>query len=77
MGKTYSRNNENNGDPQVNIVNTLEGHSEAHNGHEAKLWIIIVLVGILLAIILNREYTRRVKKRAIVTAKSIARLEEI
>ena len=77
MGKSYSRNVENTGDAQVNIFNALETHSDAHAGHEVKLYTIIALLGILLAIILHREYTRRVKKRAIITAKSMARLDEV
>ena len=77
MGKSYSRSVENKGDAQVNVYNALEAHSEAHEGHELKLWTIIVLLGILFAISLHREYTRRVKKRAIVTARSVAWLDEV
>ena len=77
MGKSYSRSVENKGDAQVNIYNALETHSDAHARHEIKLYIIIALIGLLLPIILHREYTRRVKKRAILTAKSMARLDEV
>ena len=77
MGKSYSRSVETKGDAQVNIINALEAHSEAHDGHELKLWTIIALVALLLAIIVHREYTRRVKKRAIITARSMARLDEV
>ena len=77
MGKSYSRSVDNKCDAQANIYNALETHSEAHAGHEIKLYTIIALIGILFAIILHREYTRRVKKRAIITAKSMARLDEV
>ena len=73
MGKSYSRQQDNNGDAQVNVYNALEAHSEDHEGHDIKLWIILVL----LAILLHREYARRLKKRAIVSAKSMARLNEV
>ena len=77
MGKSYSRSVKNKSDAQVNVYNALEAHSEAHERHELKLWAIIVLLTILLAITLHREYTRCVKKRAIITAKSMARLDEV
>ena len=43
MGKSYSRSVKNKSDAQVNVYNALEAHSEAHEGHELKLWAIIVL----------------------------------
>ena len=77
MGKTYFYNNENKGDPQVNVINTLEQHSGAHEEHKVKLRIISMLLTALVLLTLHREYTRRVKKRAIVTARSVARLDDV
>ena len=64
MGKSYSRSIENKGDAQVSVINTLENHSEAHDGHEVKLWTILALVIILLAFTVHREYAKIIKKRA-------------
>lgn len=77
MGKTYSRNSENKGDPQVNIINSLEQHTGAHEEHEVKLWLLLTLVTVLLLLTIHREYARRVKKRAIINARSIVRLNEV
>ena len=55
MGKTQSRNVGSSGDAQVNIVNSLEDHSAAHESHEIKLWIILVAVMIQLLLLLYKQ----------------------
>ena len=60
---------------QVNIVNSLEGHSAAHESHELKLWIILVAVIAQLLILLYKENQRAAKKRALKAAVSVAKLD--
>ena len=75
MGKTQSRNVGSSGDAQVNIVNSLEDHSAAHESHELKLWIILVVVIAQLLILLYKQNQRAAKKRALKAAVSVAKLD--
>ena len=77
MGKSYSRNVENEGNPQVSIINALEEHGNYHNEHELKLWAIIVMLGILLGINMHTLYASRRRKQAVRSARSLARVDDV
>ena len=64
MGKTYSRDVKTTGDPQVNIVNTLERHTELHDNNNVLLWALLIICGIQLTITIYKLHMRRVKKLA-------------
>ncbi|XP_058827641.1 uncharacterized protein LOC131687569 [Topomyia yanbarensis] len=75
MGKTQSRGVQNAENAQVNVVNTLDSHTDAHDAHELKLWIILVAVLAQLFVIIYREHQRSTKKRAMKAALSVAKLD--
>ena len=70
-----SRNVHNSGDAQVNVINTLEDHTVAHDSHELKLWIILGAVIAQLLLLLYKEHQRAAKKRALKAAVSVAKLD--
>lgn len=63
MGKPQSKTAVS-GDSNVNIINQLEQHSEFHDDHNLKLWIIIVfnIAQVLFAI--YKWNNKRVKRKA-------------
>lgn len=64
MGKSQSKSVSNSGDPQINIMNTLESHEERHNDHDLKLWILIVMNAIQVAWAIFKWYQKRIKRKA-------------
>lgn len=77
MGKSYSRAVENKGDAQVNVYNALEAHSEAHDGHEIKLWLILSLAFMQVVFTLYKQYVKAANRRAIKAARSLAGINNI
>ena len=77
MGKTQSRSAQNTGDAQVSVINTLEAHSEAHEGHELKLWLILSLVALQTILMSYKYYIKSANKRAMKAARSIAGINNI
>ena len=75
MGTSQSRSVHNSGDAQVNVINTLEGHTVAHDNHELKLWVILVAVIMQLLFLSYKEHQRAAKKRALKAAISVAKLD--
>lgn len=77
MGKTQSRTAQNTGDANVNIINHLEGHSEAHDSHEIKLWIILIIVLFLALKKVHETHVQCRKRNALSLARSVAALNEV
>ena len=77
MGKTYSRTQDNKGDAQVNVYNALKAHSEAHEGHEVKLWLILGLVALQVVFVIYKQYVKSANRRAIKAARSLAGINNI
>lgn len=77
MGKTYSKNTQNSGDPQVNIQNSLNVHSEWHEEHDFKLTVILCAVCAHLALALFVQYKRYSRAQAMKVAKSVANLQNV
>lgn len=77
MGTTESKNTENTGDPQVQVLNQLSVHEELHVQHDTKLNIVIIIVAIQLVITLYRAYKDHAQKQALKAAKSISALNRL
>lgn len=79
MGNTKSSpENNQDGDLNVNIVNTQEQHTNLHLDHEQKLWLITVIVIIQLALTIYKLITKRARKRAVKSvSRSMANLAEV
>ena len=77
MGKTQSHSAQNTGNAQVNVINQLEAHSEAHEGHELKLWLILSLVVIQTAILLYKQYTKSMNRCALKAARSVIAVNHV
>lgn len=63
MGKTISKNSQQEGNTNIEINEHIEQNNNAHDAHELKLWLIIALLCIQLAIkahsILRRKWKRQ------------------
>lgn len=67
-----------NGDHDINIINTQEVHTNFHIDHEQKLLIIMILVIIQLSITVYKLLAKREKRKVIRNnARSMANLNEI
>lgn len=77
MGKPNSKSASNVGDPQVQILNQLDVHSEKHSEHEKLLIIILVLVGVQLSITLYKIYKEHSRTQALKAANSVAKIQNI
>lgn len=64
MGKSQSKDVKNSGDPQVNIINTLESHEELHYDHELKLWILLAINVLQITWTILKYFQKRVQKKA-------------
>lgn len=74
MGKSQSKNVNQNGDPQITVIQTQEQHTDDHQQQELLLWIILATVLVHLAITLYKTLKKREKKIALNAARSIAAL---
>lgn len=77
MGKHQSKNINQNGDPQVTVIQNQEQHSVEHEFHNLLLWLILMTVLAQLVITLYGEYKKREKKVALNAARSIAALNVV
>ena len=77
MGKTQSKSVKTSGDPQVNVLNALDFHSEWHEGHNYKLDIILAITLTHMLISMWTIYKSHARKQAIKAAKSVAELRTI
>lgn len=77
MGTTESKNTENKGDPQVQVLNRLEVHESLHQKNDIKLNIILILVVLQLLIMFYRMYKEHSRKQALKTAKSVSALNKL
>lgn len=75
MGNIKSKTSHNSGDPQVQILNSLDVHEEYHAQHDFKINVLLAIVCFHLAITLYRTYKENTKKQALKAAKSIANIE--
>ena len=76
MGNEQSTEN-NNGDAQINIVNTLNSHSEKHYNHELKLYLILFVVTLQLILTLYKIYKNFYRRQALKAAKTVSALNEV
>lgn len=77
MGTTESKNTENKGDPQVQVLNRLEVHESLHQKNDIKLNIILILVVLQLLIMFYRMYKEHSRKQALKAAKSVSALNNL
>lgn len=76
--KKSSPKTEQSGDSDVNIINTQDFHTELHLDHELKLWVIIFLISLQLAVTVYKVIAKRERKKAArMMARSIAHLNEV
>lgn len=77
MGNDKSKESHNSGDPQVQVLNTLEIHAEQHKQHEFKLTIILVIVSVQLLLTMYKLYKEHTRKQALKAAKTLSDLTTI
>ena len=77
MGKTQSKAISQSGDPQVTVIQNQEVHTQMHEDHEIKLWIILALLCILVLFKIQSVYKKRERKTAIKAARSVAALSDV
>lgn len=77
MGTEQSKESNNSGDPQVQVLNRLEIHEEQHKQHEFKLTIILVIVSVQLLITVYKLYKEHTRAQALKAAKTISDLTNI
>lgn len=73
MGKHQSKENNENGDIQLTVIqDQQQQHSADHEEQTLLLWLILVTVLIHLAITLYKMYKKREKSIAVKAARSVA-----
>lgn len=77
MGKPNSKQVQNSGDPQVNILNKLDIHDSLHESHEIKLLLILLVVCVQLVITIYQLFKRHSRAQTLKLAKSIANLQTV
>lgn len=75
MGLYSSKKVENNGDPQVTIINHLENHAKMHEAQQIALSIMLVLVVAFAVLKLYRAYKECTKVQALKAARAAAVLQ--
>lgn len=63
------------GDQQVTVIENQEVHAETLAQSEIKIWIILVIVGLLLLLKLLEETQKKWKKEAFKAARSVATVQ--
>ena len=74
MGKSWSKENHQVGDTNIEITEHLEENSNSHNSHEIKLWIIISLLCIQLLVTIYKLLKRKWKRQGFEQAKQLSTL---
>lgn len=64
MGNSKSKKATIDGDSNVNIINQLDHHSELHEDHDLKLWIIIFFNLLQILIMIVKWYNKKITKKA-------------
>ena len=72
MGKTQSKSSEQKGDTNIEISEHIEQNTLFHDAHETKLWIIIVLISIQLAITIHSILKRKWKRQGFEKARTLS-----
>lgn len=65
------------GDKDTVIINTQELHSEDHEQHELKLWLILCLVSIQVMYLGYKILQKRIKRKTLQLAKSLNQLDTV
>lgn len=65
------------GDKDTVIINTQEVHSEHHEQHELKLWLILCLVSIQVMYLGYKILQKRIKRKTLQLAKSLNHLDTV
>lgn len=65
------------GDKDTVIINNQEVHSEHHEQHELKLWLILSLVSIQVMYLGYKLLQKRIKRKTLKTAKSFPQLNAV
>lgn len=65
------------GDKDTVIINTQELHSEHHEQHELKLWLILCLVSIQVMYLGYKILQKRIKRKTLKLAKSLNQLDTV
>lgn len=63
------------GDGDLTIINNQETHTELHQAHEFKLWLIVIMVAIMLTIQIYKIIAKHEQKKVMQKAKSVAALD--
>lgn len=65
------------GDKDTVIINTQEVHSEHHEQHELKLWLILCLVSIQVMYLGYKILQKMIKRKTLQLAKSLNQLDTV
>ena len=72
MGKTWSKSSHQSGETNVEINEHIEQNTLAHDAHEVKLWIIIILLIIQLTFTIHKNLKRKWKRQGFDQAKQLS-----
>lgn len=76
MGKEQSK-EEQNGDSQVTVIQNQAMHTSLHEAHELKLWMVLIISIMHLLLSLYKMHEKRLRKRALKTARSVLDLPKV
>ena len=74
MGKTFSKDNHQAGETNIEISEHIEQNAMAHDAQEIKLWIIITLLTIQLALTIHKVLKRKWKRQGFDQTKQLSTL---
>lgn len=73
----FSKQNENSGDAQVNILNNLDQHSDLHESQLKLLLVILLILLAFAAVELYKAFARCSKTRAIKAARAVTAMQVV
>ena len=74
MGKTFSKDNHQSGETNIEITEHLEQNTDSHSAHEIKLWIIIFLLIVQMLLTAYKILKRKWKRQGFEHAKQLSTL---
>lgn len=60
------------GDQQVNVATSLETHTDFHESHTIKLWVLIAVAICVLLVLIGRIIKKNIKGQVVRAARSAA-----
>ena len=74
MGKTFSKDNHQSGETNIEISEHLEQNTDSHSAHEIKLWVIIFLLIVQMLLTAYKILKRKWKRQGFDQAKQLSTL---